>query len=116
MFRTVVLIVLAFAWFSQAPTLGQDKDKAGRPDKGQSAGKAPSEPKASPAYKKRTDFPSDDEYGKYVQSQLVIGMRVRARQEHGPVKVGTFGTFFGGSPEYVGWASIIWDQDHNSGS
>ena len=67
------------------------------------------------ALKKRKDFNSDDDYGKYVKDSLGIGQRIRALVDYEKVKKGMRGTYFGtneGTPPCL----VMWDDDLKSGS
>jgi hypothetical protein len=67
------------------------------------------------AFRLRSSFASDKEYGKYVEKTLRVGWRVRAAVDYEKVKKGMTGTYYGtngGVPPCL----IIWDKDLQSGS
>jgi development and cellular proliferation protein Cullin-7 len=68
-----------------------------------------------PTYRTRSQFSSDEAYGKYVSAAITIGMRLKARVEYERVKKGMRGTYFGtneGTPPCL----VMWDDDLKSSS
>jgi hypothetical protein len=65
--------------------------------------------RAPGALKYRSEFPDDASYGTYVQSNIRVGDRVRARATYEKVPAGTLGTYHGGGhnpPAFVTWDGI----------
>ena len=58
------------------------------------------------AYKTRTNFSSDREYGQYLESIIQPGMRVRARVGYSPVREGDVGTYRGRGNTVVDWDRV----------
>ncbi len=61
-------------------------------------------------FKSRAAFDTDKEYGKYIETTLRIGYRVRAAADYQRVKKGMTGTYYGtngGTPPCL----VVWDDD-----
>ena len=65
-------------------------------------------------FKKRRDFSTDMEYGHYVKTTLKPGMRVRARQNVGPVFQGESGLYFQHTFSVAGPALFVWDESRKA--
>ena len=66
-------------------------------------------------FRPRSSFNTDNEYGKYVQTTVRVGWRVRASADYGNVKKGMMGTYYGtngGEPPCL----VVWDPDVKASS
>jgi hypothetical protein len=67
------------------------------------------------AFRTRSSFKSDEEYGQYVQKTLRVGCRVRASVDYESVTNGMMGTYLGTNGNQPP-CLILWDKNINSSS